>query len=73
MYVYVPQEHGRCGRRLVDVTVRDKFLKKLLYSYRQQHVVRDHSEYLLVKMQRPPLFCVIYCEFIECYTFEMNI
>lgn len=42
------QEHGRRGHRLVDVVVRDKFLTRLLYSYRRQHAVRDHSEYIMV-------------------------
>lgn len=42
------QEHGRRGRRLVAVTVRDRFLRDLLYSYRRQHIIRDHTEYLYV-------------------------
>ncbi|CAM9875835.1 unnamed protein product, partial [Hapterophycus canaliculatus] len=41
------REHGRRGRRLVDVAVRDRFLRDLLYSFRRQHITRDHSEYLL--------------------------
>lgn len=45
------KEHGRRGRRLVDVAVRDRFLRDLLYSFRRQHITRDHSEYLLVSQE----------------------
>lgn len=46
----VLQEHGRRGRRLVDVAVRDKFLTDLLYSFRRQHVIRDQTQYLMVNV-----------------------
>ena len=43
------QDHGRRGRRLVDEAVRDRFLKDLLNSYRRQHIIRDQSEYMMVR------------------------
>ncbi|CAN0108495.1 unnamed protein product, partial [Ectocarpus fasciculatus] len=48
------REHGRRGRRLVDIAVRDRFLRDLLYSHRRQHIIRDQREYLM-ETSRPPL------------------
>lgn len=44
------QEHGRRGRRLVDVSVRDRVLRDMLYSYRRQHIIRDQTEYFMVSV-----------------------
>lgn len=36
----------------MNATVRDRFLKDLLYYYRRQHIIRDQAEYLMVSAAR---------------------